>query len=108
LQASGLSLIANTAPVAFGALGTPLIALQVVTGLDLLQLSSMAGRILPFFSILVPFWLLWAFAGFSGMLEVWPAILVAGVSFAIPELLVSNMHGPWLVNVIAAVISMTC
>src|SRR5262245_17043530 len=62
LQASGLSLIANTAPVAFGALGTPLIALQGVTGLDLLQLSAMAGRILPFFSVLVPFWLLWAFA----------------------------------------------
>ena len=106
LQASGLSLIANTAPVAFGALGTPLIALQVVTGLDLLQLSSMAGRILPFFSILVPFWLLWAFAGFSGMLEVWPAVLVAGVFFAVPQFLVSNFHGPWLVDVVSAVVSM--
>jgi lactate permease len=106
LQASGLSLIANTAPVAFGALGTPLIALQVVTGLDLMQLSSMAGRILPFFSILVPFWLLWAFAGFEGMIEVWPAILVAGVFFAIPQFLVSNFHGPWLVDVVSAVVSM--
>ncbi|MGB2625264.1 MAG: L-lactate permease [Candidatus Acidiferrum sp.] len=106
LQASGLSLIANTAPVAFGALGTPLVALQVVTGLDLLQLSSMAGRILPFFSILVPFWLLWAFAGFSGMIEVWPAVLVAGVFFAIPQFLVSNFHGPWLVDVVSAVVSM--
>ena len=106
LQASGLSLIANTAPVAFGALGTPLIALQVVTGLDLLQLSSMAGRILPFFSILVPFWLLWAFAGRKGMIAVWPAALVAGVFFAIPQFLVSNFHGPWLVDVISAVISM--
>ncbi|HSS98429.1 MAG TPA: L-lactate permease, partial [Terriglobales bacterium] len=73
LQASGLSLIANTAPVAFGALGTPLITLQAVTGLDLRELSAMAGRILPFFSALVPFWLVWAFAGFTGMLEVWPA-----------------------------------
>ncbi len=106
LQASGLSLIANTAPVAYGALGTPLIALQTVTGLDLLQLSGMAGRILPFFSVLVPFWLLWAFAGFSGMLEIWPAVLVAGVFFAIPQFLVSNFHGPWLVDVVSAVCSM--
>ena len=106
LQASGLSLIANTAPVAFGALGTPLIALQAVTGLDLLQLSGMAGRILPFFSVLVPFWLLWAFAGFSGMLEVWPAVLVAGLFFAIPQFVVSNFHGPWLVDVVSAVCSM--
>jgi L-lactate permease len=106
LEASGLSLIANTAPVAYGAIGTPLIALQGVTGLDLLQLSAQAGRILPFFSILVPFWLLWAFAGFAGMLEVWPAALVAGLFFAIPQYLVSNYHGPWLVDVISAVISM--
>jgi lactate permease len=106
LQASGLSLIANTAPVAYGALGTPLVALQTVTGLDLLQLSGMAGRILPFFSILVPFWLLWAFCGFNGMIEIWPALLVAGVFFAIPQFLVSNYHGPWLVDVVAAVCSM--
>ncbi|OLB39807.1 MAG: lactate permease [Acidobacteria bacterium 13_2_20CM_57_17] len=106
LQASGLSLIANTAPVAYGALGTPLIALQTVTGLDLLKLSGMAGRILPFFSVLVPFWLLWAFAGFNGMLEIWPAVLVAGVFFAIPQFLVSNFHGPWLVDVVSAVCSM--
>src|ERR1700692_1132726 len=106
LQASGLSLIANTAPVAYGAIGTPLIALPAVHGLDLLQLSAQAGRILPFFSVLVPFWLVWAFAGFAGMLEVWPAVLVAGVFFAIPQFLMSNFHGPWLVDVVAAVISM--
>jgi lactate permease len=106
LEASGLSLIANTAPVAYGALGTPLIALQGVTGLDLLQLSAQAGRILPFFSVLVPFWLMWAFAGFQGMIEVWPAVLVAGVFFAIPQFLMSNFHGPWLVDVVAAVVSM--
>src|ERR1043166_8125459 len=64
LSASGLSLIANTAPVAFGALGAPLIGLQGVTGLDLKQLSAMVGRQLPFFSLIVPFWLIWAFAGF--------------------------------------------
>jgi lactate permease len=106
LQASGLSLIANTAPVAYGAIGTPLIALAGVSGLNLLQLSGMAGRILPFFSVLVPFWLIWTFAGFTGMLEVWPAVLVAGVFLAIPQFLVSNFHGPWLVDVTASVCSM--
>ena len=106
LSASGLSLIANTAPVAFGALGTPIIALQSVTDLDLRELSAMVGRQLPFFSLIVPFWLVWAFAGFRGMLEIWPAILVAGVCFAVPQFLVSNFHGPWLVDVVAAVSSM--
>src|SRR6185503_13409861 len=106
LQASGLSLIANTAPVAFGALGTPVIALQGVTGLDLRDLSAMIGRQLPFFSVIVPFWLIWAFAGLRGTLAIWPAVLVAGVSFAVPQFLVSNYHGPWLVDVVAAVASM--
>ena len=105
LAASGLSLIANTAPVAFGALGTPVIALQSVTGLPLEDLSAMIGRQLPFFSVIVPFWLVAAFAGFRGMAQVWPAILVAGVSFAVPQFLVSNYHGPWLVDVVAAVVS---
>ena len=108
LAASGLSLIANTAPVAYGALGTPIIALAAVTGLDLFQLSAMVGRQLPFFSLLVPFWLVWAFAGWRGMKEVWPAILVTGVSFAIPQFLISNYHGPWLVDVGAAIVSMAC
>ncbi len=106
LQASALSLIANTAPVAYGALGTPILGLKLVTGINEITLGAQVGRILPFFSVLVPFWLIWAFCGFVGMLEIWPAILVAGVSFAIPQFLVSNYHGPWLVDVIAAVISM--
>jgi lactate permease len=106
LAASGLSLIANTAPVAYGALGTPVIALAAVTGLDLLQLSGMIGRILPFFSFLVPFWLIWAFAGWRAMWEIWPAIFVTGMSFAITQFLISNYHGPWLVDVIAAIVSM--
>ncbi|WP_054901385.1 L-lactate permease [Pseudomonas sp. NBRC 111131] len=108
LAASGLALIANTAPVAFGALGTPIITLAKVTGLDEMELSAMVGRQLPFFSVIVPFWLIWAFAGWRKMLEIWPAILVAGVSFAIPQFLVSNYHGPMLVDVIAALISMAC
>jgi len=106
LAASGLSLIANTAPVAYGALGTPIVALQGVTGLSLRALSAQAGRILPFFSVVIPFWLVWAFAGSSGMLEIWPALLVAGVFFALPQFLMSNFHGPWLVDIIASVVSM--
>ena len=78
LAASGLSLIANTAPVAFGALGTPIVALAGVTGIDVRQLSAMVGRQLPFFSIIIPFWLVWAFCGFKKMKEVWPALTVAG------------------------------
>ncbi|MDO9708524.1 L-lactate permease [Paracraurococcus lichenis] len=108
LAASGLSLIANTAPVAYGALGTPVIALAGVTGLDLMDLSAMIGRQLPFFSLIVPFWLIWAFAGFRGMIQIWPAILVTGVSFAVPQYLVSNYMGPFLVDVIAALSSMAC
>jgi len=106
LAAAGLSLIANTAPVAYGALGTPIVVLAAVTGLDVQALSGMVGRQLPFFSLLVPFWLIWAFVGFRRMLEIWPAILVAGVAFAVPQYLVSNFHGPWLVDVIAAIASM--
>jgi lactate permease len=105
LAASGLSLIANTAPVAFGALGTPIIALAAVTGLDVRHLSAMVGRQLPFFSVLVPVWLVWAFCGFKKTREVWPALAVAGVSFAVPQFLISNFHGPWLVDVASSVIS---
>jgi lactate permease len=108
LAASGLSLIANTAPVAYGALGTPIITLAKVTGLDEMALSAMVGRQLPFFSLIVPFWLIWAFAGWKGVKGVWPAILVTGVSFAIPQFLISNFHGPMLVDVGAAIISMAC
>ena len=106
LHACGLSLIANTAPVAFGALGTPIIALSKVTGIDELVLSQMVGRQLPFFSLLVPFWVVWAQAGWRGMLGVWPAALTAGVAFAVPQFLVSNYHGPWLVDIIASICSM--
>ena len=108
LAASGLSLIANTAPVAFGALGTPILTLAKVHGYDAMAVSAMVGRQLPFFSLLVPFWLIWAFAGRRAMWEVWPAILVTGLSFAIMQFLVSNFIGPELVDVIAAVVSMSC
>ena len=108
LEASALSLIANTAPVAYGALGTPIIALQGVTGLDVNALSAMVGRQLPIFSLIVPFWLIAAYSGFRRMLEIWPALLVAGVAFAVPQFLVSNFHGPWLVDIVASASSMIC
>lgn len=108
LAASGLSLIANTAPVAYGALGTPVITLAKVHGYDLMEVTAMIGRQLPFFSVLVPFWLIWAFAGRKAMWEIWPAILVTGASFAIMQFLVSNYIGPELVDVIAAIVSMVC
>jgi lactate permease len=106
LQAAGLALLANTAPVAFGALGTPIVALHGVTGLDTLLLARVIGRILTPFCVIVPFWLVWAFAGFGAMLEVWPAILVAGATFGATQLFVATVHGPWLVDIAASVISM--
>jgi lactate permease len=107
LAASGLSLIANTAPVAYGALGTPIQGLSGVTGLPPELLGAMVGRQLPFFSLIVPFWVVWAFAGWRGMMGVWPAILVTGVSFAIPQFVISQ-YNPWIVDIGASLISMAC
>src|SRR5260370_6629607 len=108
LAASGLSLIANPAPVAYGALGTPIAGLASVTGIDPFLLGAMVGRQLPFFSLIVPFWVIWAFAGWRGMMQIWPAILVTGVSFAIPQFLISNYINPWIVDIGASLISMAC
>ncbi|HJZ21556.1 MAG TPA: L-lactate permease, partial [Bradyrhizobium sp.] len=108
LAASGLSLIANTAPVAFGALGTPIQGLAQVTGLDPYILGAMVGRQLPLFSLIVPFWVVWAFAGWKGMKDVWPAILVTGVSFAVPQFVISNYINPWIVDIGSSLISMGC
>jgi lactate permease len=108
LAASGLSLIANTAPVAYGALGTPIAGLSQVTGIDPFLLGAMVGRQLPFFSLLVPFWLIWVFAGWRGMIAIWPAVLVTGVSFAVPQFLISNFINPWIVDIGASLISMAC
>src|SRR6201990_884479 len=106
LAASGLSLIANTAPVAYGALGTPIQGLASVTGLDPYILGAMVDRQLPVFSLIVPFWVVWAFAGWKGMKDVWPAILVTGLSFAIPQFVISNYINPWIVDIGASLISM--
>ncbi|HEX4962493.1 MAG TPA: L-lactate permease [Thermoanaerobaculia bacterium] len=105
LQAAGLALIGNTAPVAYGALGTPIITLAKVTGLPEAALSAMVGRQLPFFSVLIPFWLIWAMAGRKAMREVWPACLTAGVSFGVTQYFVSNYFGPSLVDIAGSIVS---
>lgn len=105
LPAAGMALIGNTAPVAFGALGTPVIALARVTELPLDQLSQMIGRQLPVFSLLVPFWLIWSMVGWRETLRVWPGCLTAGASFGLVQFGVSNWHGPWLVDIAGSVAS---
>lgn len=102
MQAAGLSLIANTAPVAFGALGIPIVTLAEVTGLDVISLTKMTALILVPFCLLVPFWLIWAYAGFRSMLEVWPAILVAAATFAGAQYLMAANFGPSLVAITAS------
>jgi lactate permease len=108
LYAAGLALLANTSPVAFGALGTPIVTLAQVTGLPERELSAMAGRQLPFFSLIVPVWLVWVMAGWRGVVGVWPALLVCGGSFAAVQFLVANFHGPWLVDVAGGLVSLSC
>ncbi len=103
LEAAALALLANTAPVAFGGLGTPVVALHGVTGLETLQLSRAIGILLTPFCVLIPFWLIVAFAGFQAMIEVWPALLVAGALFGTVQLLIASFHGPWLVNIVASI-----
>ncbi len=102
LQAAGLSLLANTAPVAFGAIGIPIVALHGITGIDLMALTRTTAAILFPFDLIIPFWLIWAFAGFSAMIEIWPPILVAGATFAITQYLMSVYTGPWLVAIVSA------
>jgi lactate permease len=113
LPAAGLALLANTSPVAFGALGTPILTLARVTlpaGMPREQwemmLSQMAGRQLPFFSLLVPAWLVWVMAGWRGVVGVWPALLVCGGSFAAVQFLTANYVGPQLVDVAGGLISL--
>lgn len=98
--AAGLALIANTSPVAFGALGTPIITLAKVSGLDEMALCRMAGRQLPFFSLIVPAWLVAVMSGWRGVMGCWPAIAVCGGTFALLQFLTSNFHGPGLVDVV--------
>jgi len=101
-QAVVVALIANTAPVAFGGLGIPIVALAGVTGLDLSQLSAMVGRQVPFLSFILPAYLVWVVARGKGLRRTWPAALVAGSTFALAQFLVSNLWGPYATDVIAA------
>ncbi len=102
LQAAALTLLADTAPVAFGGLGIPIVALHGVTGLDTFALSKTIAVLLAPFCALIPFWLIWAFAGFTAMLEVWPAALLAGLTFAIVQCLVGILAGPSLSDIAAS------
>jgi lactate permease len=106
LEAACLALIANTAPVAFGALGTPIITLAKVTGLDEQAISAMAGRQLPLFSLMVPAWMVATMAGWRGMLAVWPAVVVCGASFAVVQFAMANFVGAALVDVVGGIASL--
>ena len=106
LYAAGLCLIANTAPVAFGALGIPIIVAGQVSGLDPFKIGAMAGRQLPLLSVFVPFWLMFMMDGVKGVKETWPAALVAGGSFAIVQFLTSNFIGPELPDITSALVSL--
>ena len=106
LEAACLALIANTAPVAFGALGTPIITLAKVTGLDEFAISQMAGRQLPLFSLIVPAWMVATMTGWRGLLAVWPAVLVCGGSFAVVQFAMANYVGAALVDVVAGIVSL--
>jgi len=106
LYAAGLCLIANTAPVAFGALGTPVLVAGQVAGVDPAKVAAMAGRQLPFLSVIVPFWIVLIMDGVKGVKETWPAVLVAGVSFAVSQFFTSNFIGPELPDIISALISL--
>jgi lactate permease len=106
LYAAGLSLLANTAPVAFGSLGIPIITLGQVTGISPDVISIMAGRQLPIFSLLIPAWMVVTMSGWRGLREVWPATLVAGGTFAAVQFTVSQLFGPMLVDVAGGLISL--
>ncbi|MBX8495995.1 lactate permease LctP family transporter [Pseudomonas cichorii] len=105
LYAAGLCLIANTAPVAFGALGIPIIVAGQVSGIDAFKIGAMAGRQLPLLSVFVPFWLMFMMDGVRGVKETWPAALIAGLSFAITQYLTSNFIGPELPDITSALVS---
>jgi lactate permease len=105
LYAAGLSLIANTAPVAFGAIGTPILTLGAVTGIPAKTLGMMAGRQLPFVSLIVPAWLVVTVSGWRGLRSVWPAVLVCGGSFAVVQFAWSNLVGPELVDIAGGLVS---
>ena len=104
LYAAGLCLIANTAPVAFGAMGIPIIVAGQVTGIDPMHISAMTGRQLPLLSLLVPFWLVFMMDGMRGIREVWPAALVTGGSFAVTQYFTSNFIGPELPDITSALV----
>jgi len=105
-QSATLCLLANTAPVAWGGVGNPIRTLGGVTGLPELQFSAMAGRILPPLALILPFWLVRSMVGWRETFQVWPALLVSGLSFAGMQFYWSNFQDIGLVDVVAAVFSL--
>ena len=103
IYAAGLCLIANTAPVAFGAIGVPVIVAGTVSGTDVFTVSKIVGRQLPFLAVVVPLWLCVTMCGFKRSMEVLPAIAVAGVCFAVSQFAFSNFHGPTLPDIMSAI-----
>jgi L-lactate transport len=106
LYAAGLCLIANTAPVAFGAMGIPILVAGQVTGIDAFKIGAMAGRQLPFLSFLIPAWVILIMDGWRGVRQTWPAILVCGGTFAVTQFLTSNFIGPELPDITSALVSL--
>ncbi|MGC8718937.1 MAG: L-lactate permease [Thermodesulforhabdaceae bacterium] len=108
VYAAGIALIANTAPVAFGAIGIPIVVGSKVSGVDMMALSKMVGRQLPFFSLLIPFYMSVVVAGWRRTLEIWPVLLVSGGSFALTQFLVSNYLGPYLPDILSSAVTIIC
>lgn len=105
LYAAGICLIANTAPVAFGAIGIPIVVAAKVTDLDMMKISAICGRQLPFLSVIVPLWLSVTMCGFKRTMEILPAVIIAGVCFAASQFLVSNYVGPYLPDIVSAIVT---
>ena len=108
LHAAGLCLIANAAPVAYGAMGIPIIVAGEVTGIGPFAIGQMAGRQLPLLALLIPFWLVFVMDGMRGVRETWPAVLVAGGSFATVQSLTANHVGPELPDILAGLATLIC
>jgi lactate permease len=105
VYAAGVCLIANTAPVAYGAIGIPIVVAAGVTGLDMMGISKIVGRQLPFLSVIVPLWLVVTMSGWKSAMEVLPAIVVTGLCFAVSQFVVSNFVGPYLPDIVSAIVT---
>ena len=108
VYAASICLLANTAPVAFGSIGIPILVAGQVSGVDTFAISQMAGRTLPFISLIIPFYIVILISGWKKGIEVWPATLVCGFSFALTQYLSSNFLGPMLPDILSSIVSIIC